>query len=57
MAEFTRITTIENENWEDKASKFIYIKEQIWESQKLWVVRNIEWISIVFQIEKILKIC
>ena len=30
-----RVTTIENENREDKASKFIYIKGQIWESAKL----------------------
>ena len=63
-----QVTTIENENWEDKASKFIYIKGQIWESSKLRIVRNIEWtsnyknllifgISIVFQVQKILKIC
>ena len=63
-----RVTTVENENWEDKASKFIYFKRQIWESVKLRVVRNIEWtkkfknllifgISKVFQIEKIPKIC
>ena len=38
-----RVTTIEIENWEDKASKFIYIEGQIWESAKLRVVRNIEW--------------
>ena len=38
-----RVITIKNENWEDKASKFIYIKREIWESAKLRVVRNIEW--------------
>ena len=37
-----RVTTIDNENWEDEASKFIYIKREIWESAKLRVVRNIE---------------
>ena len=36
-----RDTTIENENWADKASKLFYIKGQIWESEKLRVVRNI----------------
>ena len=44
-AELTRVTTIENENWEDKALKFIYIKGQIWKSAKLRVVPNIEWTS------------
>ena len=29
MAELTRVATIENENWEDEAPKFIDIKEQI----------------------------
>ena len=51
------LTTLKNENWEEKESKFIYIKGQ-WESAKLRVVQNIEWtnnskivgISIVFQI-------
>ena len=38
-----RVATSENENWEEKESKFIYIKGQIWESAKLRVVRNIEW--------------
>ena len=38
-----RLTTLENENWEEKKSKFIYIKGQIWESTKLRLVRNIEW--------------
>ena len=38
-----QVTTIENENWEDKVSKFIHIKGQIWESAKLREVRNIEW--------------
>ena len=27
-----RVTTLENENWEEKESKFINIKGQIWES-------------------------
>ena len=63
-----RITTTENENWEDKPSKFIYVKGELWESAKLRVEPNIEWtkkfqnflifgISMVFEIEKILKIC
>ena len=61
-----KVTTIENENWKDKASKFIYIERQIWKAAKFRVTRNIEWtnnskISLflefgVFQIEKILKI-
>ena len=38
-----RVTTIRNENWEDKASKFFQIKGQISESPKLRMVRNIEW--------------
>ena len=38
-----RVTTLENKNWEEKESKFIYVKGQIWESAKLRVVRNIEW--------------
>ena len=37
-----RVTTTENENWTDKASKFIYIKRQIWEPGELRVVKNIE---------------
>ena len=36
-----RLTTLENENWEE--SEFIHIKGQIWESTKLRLVRNIEW--------------
>ena len=58
-----RVTTIENENWEDKPSKFIYIKEQIWESaieyrmDKEFQTLLIFGISTVFQIEKILKFC
>ena len=79
MAELTRVTTIENENWEDKASKFIYIKGQCescgisngqtirkfvnflnfdsfpsWKNSKNLLIF---WILIVFQVEKILKIC
>ena len=61
-----RVTSIENENWKDKAPKFIYIIGQIWKSAKLRLLGNIEWtnnfqnflifgISIVFHIEKILK--
>ena len=37
-----RVTTIENENWEDKALKFIYLEGQILESAKLLVLRNME---------------
>ena len=47
------INTMENENLEDKASKFIYIEGQIWESAKLQVVRNFD----SFSNWKILKIC
>ena len=63
-----RVTAIENKNWEDKAPKFINIKGQIWESGKM--ATSVEYrmdkqfrnllifgISIVFQIEKIRKIC
>ena len=64
MAEITRITIIENENWKDKAKKFIHIKRQIWESAKLQVVRNYRmdeqlkkfWIFFNLPIWKIPKI-
>ena len=29
-------------NWAIKATKYIYIEEEIWELTKLWVMRNIE---------------
>ena len=38
-----RVSTVQNENWKPKESKFIHIEGQIWESAKLRVVRNIEW--------------
>ena len=31
MAELTRVTIIENKNWEDKALQFIYIKKDKYE--------------------------
>ena len=64
-----RITTIENENWDVKASKFIYIYQRanmrmgkIASSAKYRMNKQFQnllifGISIAFQIEKILKIC
>ena len=40
--EITRLTKIGNKNWEVKALPLIYIRGQVWESEKLRVVRNIE---------------
>ena len=38
-----QVTTLENENWEEKEKNFIYIKGRMWESEKFRVVQNIEW--------------
>ena len=52
--ELSTVTTIESENSIelkieiDKALKFIYIEGQVWESAKLQVVRNIEWINKIW---------
>ena len=62
------IITVENENWEDEASKFIHFEGQIWESGKIASSAKyrmdkqfqnllIFGTSIFFQMEKILKIC